>query len=167
MYSVYPLSEKDLCEVIKIEGEWNPIPWDHGEFLKELNSAHSLAIGIFCGKVLVGYCVCHLVLDEGHIVTFGVMRSVHRKGVGTILLKELIEITSKKGVSRITLEVRRSNLPAQILYQNFGFFQVGTRKAYYASNGEDAITMAREATLTANEGLDQYLNKIRREKKEI
>ncbi len=41
----------------------------------------------------------------------------------------------------VTLEVRRSKLPAQALYRTMGFRQVGVRPRYYAEEGEDAIVM--------------------------
>jgi ribosomal-protein-alanine N-acetyltransferase len=41
----------------------------------------------------------------------------------------------------VTLEVRRTNAPAQALYRAMGFRQVGVRPRYYAEEGEDAIIM--------------------------
>ena len=42
-------------------------------------------------------------------------------------------------VQYMTLEVRRSNVRAQTLYQSLGFEYVGVRKRYYEDNGEDAF----------------------------
>ena len=42
------------------------------------------------------------------------------------------------------LEVRISNLSAQRLYEKYGFKIAGTRKNYYADNGEDAYIMIKE-----------------------
>lgn len=44
----------------------------------------------------------------------------------------------------MTLEVRRSNLPAQNLYHACGFLDVGYRKRYYEDNREDALIMYKE-----------------------
>jgi [ribosomal protein S18]-alanine N-acetyltransferase len=41
----------------------------------------------------------------------------------------------------VTLEVRRSNVSAQALYEKYRFLKVGTRKRYYSDNHEDAIIM--------------------------
>jgi ribosomal-protein-alanine N-acetyltransferase len=43
----------------------------------------------------------------------------------------------------ITLEVRRSNVAAQALYQGLGYERAGVRKKYYTDEGEDAIVMLR------------------------
>ena len=41
----------------------------------------------------------------------------------------------------VTLEVRKSNLLAQALYEKYRFLKVGVRKRYYSDNHEDAIIM--------------------------
>jgi ribosomal-protein-alanine N-acetyltransferase len=45
-------------------------------------------------------------------------------------------------VVRVMLEVRRSNLPAQKLYQSIGFLTTGVRRGYYSDDGEDALAMS-------------------------
>ena len=47
--------------------------------------------------------------------------------------------------AQVTLEVRRSNAGALILYERFGFRSAGVRPRYYADNGEDAVIMWRTA----------------------
>jgi len=44
----------------------------------------------------------------------------------------------KHELAFLTLEVRKSNIPAQKLYEKFGFKKCGLRKNYY-ENKEDAI----------------------------
>jgi ribosomal-protein-alanine N-acetyltransferase len=41
----------------------------------------------------------------------------------------------------MTLEARVSNFIAQRLYEKYQFKSVGTRKAYYSDNREDAVIM--------------------------
>jgi len=41
----------------------------------------------------------------------------------------------------LTLEVRASNLPAQRLYEKYGFRRAGVRRRYYSDNNEDALIM--------------------------
>ena len=52
-----------------------------------------------------------------------------------------MQYLSNLGASYATLEVRRSNLRAQSLYQSLGFVQLGVRKRYYEDNREDALLM--------------------------
>ena len=43
----------------------------------------------------------------------------------------------------LTLEVRKSNIAAQGLYEKYGFVPIGLRKRYYSDNDEDAIIMTK------------------------
>ena len=52
---------------------------------------------------------------------------------------------ARLGASRATLEVRRSNDPARLLYERFGFSVAGVRRAYYTKPVEDAIILRRES----------------------
>ena len=45
---------------------------------------------------------------------------------------------------RATLEVRRSNDPARLLYERFGFAVAGVRRAYYTKPVEDALVLWHE-----------------------
>ena len=42
------------------------------------------------------------------------------------------------------LEVRKSNLAAQKLYESVGFLTTGVRWGYYSDDGEDALAMTLE-----------------------
>jgi ribosomal-protein-alanine N-acetyltransferase len=48
------------------------------------------------------------------------------------------------GARRATLEVRRSNEVARLLYERFGFSVAGVRPAYYTKPVEDALILWRE-----------------------
>src|ERR671915_425986 len=46
------------------------------------------------------------------------------------------------GQESVTLEVRRSNVGAQALYEKYRFLKIGVRRRYYSDNHEDAVIMA-------------------------
>ncbi|MDR2086744.1 MAG: GNAT family N-acetyltransferase [Dysgonamonadaceae bacterium] len=85
--------------------------------------------------VLLACCeseVCGLLIAFENISTFTVrpMINIHdivvlpeyrRKGIGKLLLEAAINTGKEKGCSRITLEVRQDNLPAQQLYKSMDF----------------------------------------------
>ncbi|MDO8602057.1 MAG: GNAT family N-acetyltransferase, partial [bacterium] len=64
------------------------------------------------------------------------------RGIGRILLQQVILEALRRFSVRVTLEVRKSNLTAQKLYESAGFVATGIRRAYYSDDGEDALTMA-------------------------
>jgi ribosomal-protein-alanine N-acetyltransferase len=89
----------------------------------------------------VGYIVARRVLDEGEILNLGVALPVRRRGVGRALVHRVLTTWAAAGVSAVFLEVRESNLPAQRLYEAFGFQEVGRRRRYYQRPVEDAVVL--------------------------
>ncbi len=78
--------------------------------------------------------------DEAHISTIGVRPAYRRQGLGELLLISAIELAQTLNATIVTLEVRASNVPAQSLYEKYGFTRVGVRKSYY-NDREDALIM--------------------------
>jgi len=66
---------------------------------------------------------------------------VRRRGVGRALVHRVLTTWAAAGVSAVFLEVRESNLPAQRLYEAFGFQEVGRRRCYYQHPVEDAVVL--------------------------
>jgi [ribosomal protein S18]-alanine N-acetyltransferase len=93
----------------------------------------------------VGFCSVWRVLDELHINNLAVMPGYRRAGVATALLERALEQGVASGAQRATLEVRRSNDPARLLYERFGFTVAGIRRAYYTKPVEDALVLWKEA----------------------
>ena len=93
---------------------------------------------------IVGYAGLWLMIDEAHITTVAVDRAFRGRGLGELMLIELVKLGWRVGVDRITLEVRMSNSVAQNLYRKYGFYESGVRPRYYSDDLEDALTMSRE-----------------------
>jgi ribosomal-protein-alanine N-acetyltransferase len=90
---------------------------------------------------IVGFAGMWLMLDEAHVTTIGVKRDLRGHGLGELLFATLIDIATAVSASRVTLEVRVSNVSAQNLYRKYGFHEEGIRRRYYSDNGEDALIM--------------------------
>jgi ribosomal-protein-alanine N-acetyltransferase len=89
-----------------------------------------------------------LMAGEVHITTIGVSRAYQRQGIGELLLISTIDLALTRNAQVITLEVRRSNLAAQALYEKYGFIKRGVRRSYYTDNQEYALIMTTD-TLTS------------------
>src|SRR5260370_13970809 len=76
---------------------------------------------------------------EAHITTIAVDPAWHRNHVGTKLMLGLIDAATAKGARSVSLEVRKSNLGAQRMYERFGFRPVGVRRGHYVQTREGAI----------------------------
>src|SRR5262245_59837623 len=93
---------------------------------------------------VVGYCAFWRVLDELHINNLAVLPSRRRAGVATALLTHVLRFGVTLGATRATLEVRRSNEAARLLYERFGFTVASVRHAYYTKPVEDALVLWRD-----------------------
>ena len=131
----------DIEELYEVELTSFTDPWSKESFKDELNNeiAHYL-VGSINNKV-VAYIGAWFILDEAHITNVAVKSDFRRQKIAKQLITAFIVLAKKHQITSITLEVRGSNIPAQSLYQQFGFEKQGLRKRYYADNNEDAIIM--------------------------
>lgn len=136
------MNEHDLDEIMLLEQKCFTLPWTKEAFFNELNQNQFASYIVLEeeGKI-VGYCGAWLVIDEAHITNIAVLPEFRGRGFGEALLNKMIEQCREKGIERMTLEVRVSNIAAQSLYKKLGFLNGAIRKNYYSDNQEDAIVM--------------------------
>ncbi|MFZ7120570.1 MAG: ribosomal protein S18-alanine N-acetyltransferase [Eubacteriaceae bacterium] len=137
------MTNSHIRNVIEIEKKSFSIPWNENMYMEEINNS----IAYYCVMKyffkIIGYAGVWIIFDEGHITNLAIDPKFRRKGYGKRILKHLIKVLTKRGISRITLEVRKSNEDAIKLYKKFDFYESGIRKKYYSDNKEDAIIMWR------------------------
>lgn len=90
---------------------------------------------------VAGYAGMWNMVDEMHIATIASHPQLRGRGIGELLLIDLLRESQRQNALNATLEVRVSNTVAQCLYKKYGFEEVGRRKAYYQNNREDALIM--------------------------
>lgn len=135
------LATPHLREVLEIEQVSFPQPWSQALFEREINFPLSnFYVALVDGR-LAAYGGFWHVIDEGHIVSLAVHPGYRRQGLGKAVLKFLLEKMKVLSVTKVLLEVRRSNIGAKQMYEVEGFAVTGTRPGYY--QGEDAILMER------------------------
>lgn len=77
-------------------------------------------------KKLSHQCLFAIIVDEAY----------RGKGVGTLLLKELMDLAKNRfSIRLLHLEVYEGN-PAMRLYQKFGFTEYGRQRRFIKENGE-------------------------------
>jgi [ribosomal protein S18]-alanine N-acetyltransferase len=134
--NIRPADERDLEKIFEIETRSFKKPWSKNLLLYSIRVG-----GMFVAEIdgeIRGYIAFSKILDEVHIENIAVEPEWRGKGIGSHLLKFVIE---KNKDCDFFLEVRPSNQSAISLYKKFGFFEVGRRKKYYGD--EDAIMMVR------------------------
>jgi len=137
------MTESHIAQVLAIERTVFESPWTSQMFRQEVQGIFGSypTVAIVDGRV-VGYQVAWFIEDEVHLVNIAVRKDYQERGIGALLLRELIEDALAKRKAIITLEVRASNEVAQAFYHRFLFRTIGVRKGYYSDNREDALLMA-------------------------
>jgi|SRR5208282_453385 len=137
-------SHRDLLRIVEIEQLAFPSPWSLSAFRRELTLPFSrLMVAVSeedQSAPISGFLVRWLVADECHVLNVAVHPDCRRFGIGAELLASAIDEAKEKRAEVVTLEVRRSNLPARCLYRKFDFEERRLRRHYYGP-GEDAIVM--------------------------
>ena len=90
---------------------------------------------------LCGYLVVSRYVDAWHVMNIAVAPEQRGRGIATMLLERLFELTADDEHRGYTLEVRVSNDTAIRLYERLGFEARGIRRGYYTDNREDALIM--------------------------
>ena len=134
---------QDLDAVQRIEDSAYPFPWTRSNFIDSLAVGH-LAEVLDGGAALLGYFIAMVGVDELHLLNITVGPSWQGRGLGRALLDAVSRHGRERGLQRLLLEVRESNMRAQALYLRQGFEVIGRRKAYYpaAQGREDAVVMS-------------------------
>jgi len=136
------LTYADLPQVIAIERRAFPTPWSLAMFVLELSKPSGICLAAMRDNRLAGYLICSRYDRVWHIMNVAIDPDHRRQGMATALLNRLLERVGEDD-ARFTLEVRRSNGGAIVLYERFGFKVAGLRRRYYQDNGEDAFVMRR------------------------
>ena len=131
----------DLEEAYKIELDVNPSPWKYETFLSSFEVGHK---GLICKKdnLMIGFIIFSPITPEAHILSISVRNEMQSKGIGTLLLKSMLDQCKVMNYKKIFLEVRVSNEKAINFYEKFGFSKDAIRNNYYTDNSEDALLMS-------------------------
>ena len=92
---------------------------------------------------LEGYAGVDLGGDVADVMTVAVVPEARGRGLGDVLLGELLRRAAEGKAGSVMLEVRADNGPARRLYQRHGFEEVSVRRRYYQPEGVDAVVMRR------------------------
>jgi ribosomal-protein-alanine N-acetyltransferase len=142
--SIEVMRREHLPAILDIEGEVFKTPWSEEMFVQELEERLlSRSYVALEGSRLVGYMISWLLRQELHLINIAVVPGRQRAGIGSKMLRYLVDLAVGEGRRFITLEVRESNDAAIRLYESFGFKRIGVRPRYYQEDGENAVVMVR------------------------
>jgi ribosomal-protein-alanine N-acetyltransferase len=151
---------RDMPEVLQTEQESFEFAWTEEDFLRCLRQRNCIGMVAERGEKVVGFMIYELHKAKLHILNFAVHPSCRRVGVGAQMVAKLISKLSSHRRTRITLEVRETNLPAQLFFRQQGFRAVRVLRTYYEDSGEDAFLMQYRFADDVGDDADDAVNRI-------
>jgi len=139
------MEEAHLDTLAELEKICFSQPWSRQGLAEELNNPLACFVVAQierdgCSQA-IGYAGMHCVAGECYITNVAVFPDDRRQGVAAALVQYLIDFAKKQNGEFISLEVRKSNRNAIILYQRLGFETVGARINFYSAPTEDGLIM--------------------------
>lgn len=152
---------RDMGEVLDIEQGSFEFPWLEEDFIRCLRQRNCIGMVAEYEDRVVGSMIYELHKNRIHVLNFGVGADYRRRGVGSQMVAKLIAKLSSQRRNRVTLEVRETNLPAQLFFRENGFRAVSVLRSYYEDTPEDAYVMQYRYRVEKPE-LTQPVNRITR-----
>jgi ribosomal-protein-alanine N-acetyltransferase len=117
--------------------------WTPAMFWSELAQGPTryYRVAVEQGDTVIGYGGLCAYPDEAWVQTLGVRGDRQRRGIGALLLDDLLAEAERRHARRVSLEVRADNPGAQRLYATRGFEAIGLRRGYYQPSNTDAVVM--------------------------
>lgn len=132
---------RDMNEVLQTEQESFHVPWTEDDFLHCLRQRNCIGMVAESGDQVVGHVIYELHRNRLHILNLAIHPHHRRHHVGAQIMSKLIGKLSSHRRAKITLELRESNLVAQLFLKSLGFVATKVVKHYYEDTNEDAYFM--------------------------
>jgi len=137
-----PADLEQILEIEKVSFTTDAYPKSRFENLAK-EQADGFIVAENSGKIL-GYIIAYKTKGKrGDLDSIAVDPKYRNSGIGGLLLNYLICQFKKKGLKRLSLEVRTKNKTAISFFQDMGFEIKKTLKEYYQDKA-DAYQMERE-----------------------
>ncbi len=141
MINVKKLNKEDIPQVILLEEQFLGETLGQEMFENEINNESICFLTAKDNQKVLGYIGAYVIAGELEILNFVVDESYQRTGIGTLLLKSLLN--RYPNATSVVLEVREQNEKGINFYKKNNFNVISKRKHYY-KNGDDALVMMKE-----------------------
>jgi len=145
--------------VLAIESESFEFSWTEADFIRCLRQRNCIGMVAEHNDMVVGFMIYELHKERLHILNFAVNERFRRQGVGTQMIDKLIGKLSHDRRNRIMLEVRESNLDAQLFFKRLGFRAISVLRDFFDDSPEDAYLMQfrhQSPATEATSGFDRF-----------
>ncbi len=135
------LIRRDMSDVLRIEQDCFEFAWSEDDFLGCLRQRNCIGMVAECDQHIVGFMIYELHKSRLSVLNFAVSPECRRLGVGTQMVQKLVDKLSQQRRNEILLEVRETNLGAQLFFRQHGFRAVNILRGHYDDTTEDAYIM--------------------------
>ena len=132
---------RDMPEVLAIEREAFEFPWCEDDFIRCLRQRNCIGMVAEYHERVVGFMIYELHKNRLHILNFAVHDQIRRRGIGSQMVRKLLSKLSPQRRNRIMLEIRETNLGAQLFFRDLGFRAISLLRDFYDDTTEDAYLM--------------------------
>ena len=143
MISYLLLSKENVSEIERLYKDDFSDGWNKNMLNSAFETGRFMALGAHLDGSLVGIITASVGLDDADIESVYVRVEHRRKGIANELLNKIERELISRGIEKVLLEVRESNISARALYAKKGYADISVRKKYY-HDGENAVVMVKE-----------------------
>jgi len=151
---------RDMPEVLRTEQDSFEQPWTEENFLHCLRQRNCIGMVAEDGDHIVGYVIYELHKTKLHVINLAVHPTFRHLGVGTQMITKLVSKLSSHRRTRITLEVRETNLAAQLFFRAQNFTATRVLRGYYEDTCEDAYQLQHQLPGAVAEEPEEAVNRI-------
>jgi ribosomal-protein-alanine N-acetyltransferase len=130
-----------MPSVLGIENACFEFAWSEDDYLRCLRQRNCIGMVAEKDNEVVGFMIYELHKNRLHILNFAVHPEHRRTGVGQSMVNKLLGKLSHERRNRIMLEVRETNLEAQLFFKSIGFRAISVLRDFYDDTIEDAYLM--------------------------
>lgn len=133
---------RDMYEVLAIEALCFEFPWRESDFIRCLRTRNCIGmVAVNEDDNVLAFMIYELHKQRLHVLNFAVHPKYHRSGIGTAMIEKLRSKLSPERKNRIMLEVRETNVAAQLFFKSQGFRAISVLRDFYEDTSEDAYLM--------------------------
>ena len=127
-FQIREMVEKDLQRVAELDAiAFDPLWQNSSSALRKAFHQAALATTVEDNDVIVGYQISTKNLLGGHLARLAVDPAMQGKGIGYLLVSDMIQKLDRIDVTNITVNTQSDNSTSLALYKRIGFRETGDR----------------------------------------
>jgi ribosomal-protein-alanine N-acetyltransferase len=132
---------RDFPEVMSIEQSCFEYPWSENDFLRCLKQRNCIGMVAELDGRVGGFMIYETPKNRIHLLNIATLPELQHHGIATQMVLKLMNKLTNQGRTRITMEVRESNLPALSFFRSRGFRATGVLRCFYEYTNDDAYIL--------------------------